>query len=254
MQLDILAFGAHPDDVELFAGGTLAKMAALGYSTGVVDMTRGELGTRGTPTRRKQEAEKAAKILGLRIRENVGLKDGNVTVTPGARLKVIGFLRKYRPRIVLTHYWDDKHPDHIHTSRLVAEAVHHSGLAKIKTGQARYRPPVLLYFKLPRQLTPSFVVDVSDYSDQRRAAIDAYGSQLFDPSSREPMSRLSQPDFLFHVESVHSYYGSLIGTRVGEAFHVKEVLEIRDLIYQFAKSPANVRNQSKGLGGKGAKG
>jgi bacillithiol biosynthesis deacetylase BshB1 len=233
MQLDILAFGAHPDDVELFAGGTLAKMAALGYSTGVADMTRGELGTRGTPARRKKEAARAAEILGLRIRENVGLKDGHVTVTAESRLKVIRILRRHRPRIVLTHYWDDKHPDHVHTSRLVAEAVHHSGLARVKTGQDRYRPPVVLYFKLPRQFTPSFVVDVSDYNDQRRAAISAYGSQLFDPSSQEPMTRLSQPDFLHHVESVHSYYGSLIGTRVGEAFHIKEVLEIQDLMLQF---------------------
>ncbi len=234
MQLDILAFGAHPDDVELFAGGTLAKMAALGYATGVVDMTRGELGTRGTPSRRRQEAGKAAEILGLKIRDNAGLEDGNVAVTPETRLKVIRILRKYRPKIVLTHYWDDKHPDHIHTSRLVAEAVHHSGLAKVKTGQARYRPPVLLYFKLPRQLAPSFVVDVSDYIEQRRAAINAYSSQLFDPASREPMTRLSQPDFLFQVESVHSYYGSLIGTRVAEAFHIKEVLEIQDLVNHFA--------------------
>jgi bacillithiol biosynthesis deacetylase BshB1 len=233
MQLDILAFGAHPDDVELFAGGTLAKMAALGYSTGVADMTRGELGTRGTPARRKKEAARAAEILGLRIRENVGLKDGHVIVTAESRLKVIRILRRYRPRIVMTHYWDDKHPDHVHTSRLVAEAVHHSGLARIKTGQARYRPPVILYFKLPRQFIPSFVVDVSDYNEQRRAAISAYGSQLFDPSSQEPMTRLSQPDFLHYVESVHSYYGSLIGTRVGEAFHIKEVLEIQDLMLQF---------------------
>lgn len=246
MQMDILAFGAHPDDVELFAGGTLAKMAALGYSTGVVDMTRGELGTRGTPARRKKEADKAAGILGLRIRENLGLKDGHVTVTPEARLKVIRILRKYRPQIVLTHYWDDNHPDHVHTSQLVAEAAHHSGLAKIKTAQARYRPPVLLYFKLPRQLTPSFVVDVSDYIEQRRAAIGAYGSQLFDPSSQEPMTRLSQPDFLFHVESVHSYYGSLIGTRAGEAFHIKQVLEIQDLMHHFARSPVRPQDQSKG--------
>jgi LmbE family N-acetylglucosaminyl deacetylase len=158
-----------------------------------------------------------------------------VTVTPAARIRVIRVLRKYRPQIVLTHYWDDKHPDHVHTSRLVAEAVHHSGLAKIKTGQARYRPPVIMYFKLPRQLVPSFVVDISNHIEQRRAAIGAYGSQLFDPSSKEPMTRLSQPDFLFQVESVHAYYGSLIGTRAAEAFHIKEVLEIRDLVRHFTK-------------------
>ncbi len=233
MQLDILAFGAHPDDVELFAGGTMAKMASLGYATGVVDMTRGELGTRGTAAIRKQEAIKAAKILGLRARENLGFADGNVQVAPQARLKVIRMLRKYRPLVVLTHYWDDLHPDHVNTSRLVAEAIHHSGLAKIKTGQERYRPKTLLFFKLPQTLIPSFVVDVSDYIDQRKAAIEAYQSQLFDPSSREPSTKLSHPDFLYRVESLHSYYGTLIGKKNGEAFHSKEILEIKDPVGHF---------------------
>jgi N-acetylglucosamine malate deacetylase 1 len=234
MRLDILAFGAHPDDVELFAGGTMAKMTALGYSTGIVDMSRGELGTRGTPAQRKREAAKAAKILGVKIRENLAFADGNVPVTPGARLKVIRVLRKYRPRVVLTHYWDDRHPDHVNTSRLVAEAVHHAGLAKIRTGQDRYRPPVLLFFKLPTNLAPSFVVDVSDFSEQRLAAIAAYRSQLFDPSSIEPSTALSQPDFLTNVGNIHLYYGTLIGRRMGEAFHIKGVLEIPDIVHHFS--------------------
>jgi N-acetylglucosamine malate deacetylase 1 len=234
MILDILAFGAHPDDVELFAGGTMAKMASLGYATGVADMTRGELGTRGTSALRKQEARKAADILGLKIRENLGLPDGNVVITQEARLKVIRLLRKYRPRIVLTHHWDDKHPDHVNTSRLVAEAVHHSGLAKLRTGQARYRPPTLLFFKLPPGVLPSFVVDVTDFIDKRNAAIRSYRSQLFDPESREPSTKLSHPDFLTHVESIHSYYGTLIGTLKGEAFLSKDALEVRDLVTHFA--------------------
>jgi N-acetylglucosamine malate deacetylase 1 len=233
--LDILAFGAHPDDVELFAGGTMAKMAALGYSTGVVDMTRGELGTRGTPALRKREASKAAEILGLKIRENLGLADGEVPLTAAARLKVIRVLRKYCPRVVLTHYWDDKHPDHVNTSKLVSEAVHHSGLAKIKTGQKRYRPPTLLYFKIPTYMLPTFVVDISDFIGQRNAAIQAYRSQLFDPASREPSTNLSQPDFLTNIENIHSYYGTLIGKQKGEAFHLKGVLEIRDLVDHFGK-------------------
>lgn len=236
MQLDILVFSAHPDDAELFAGGTLGKMAALGYSTGIVDMTRGELGTRGTPTIRKKEADKAAGILGLKVRENLGLPDGNVIVTASARLKVIRMLRKYCPRIVLTHYWDDKHPDHVHTSQLVAEAVHHSGLAKIRTGQERYRPPVVLYFKLPLTVVPSFVVDISDFIEQRNAAIASYRSQLFDPASREPSTKLSQPDFLMHIDSIHSYYGTMIGKHKGEAFYIKEALEIRDLVSHFSDS------------------
>ena len=235
MEIEILAFGAHPDDVELFAGGTMAKMAALGHSTGIVDMSRGELGTRGTPALRKTEASKAARILGVKIRENLGLPDGEIAVTPAARLKVIRVLRKYCPKIVLTHYWDDRHPDHVNTSRLIAEAVHHSGLAKINTGQPRYRPPTLLFFKLPTNLVPSFVVDISDFAEQRVAAIAAYRSQLFDPSSREPATNLSNPDFLNNVENIHSYYGTLIGKRKGEAFHVKGVLEIPDLVSHFSR-------------------
>ncbi len=238
MQIDLLAFGAHPDDVELFAGGTMAKMAALGHSTGIVDMSCGELGTRGTPALRKEEAAKAAKILRVKVRENLGFTDGDVRITSEARLKIIRVLRKYRPLIVLTHYWDDRHPDHVNTSRLVAEAVHHSGLAKIKTGQARYRPPTLLFFKIPTNIAPSFVVDVSDFVEQRSAAIASYRSQLFDPASLEPPTSLSQPDFLTHIENVHSFYGTLIGKRKGEAFHFKGVLEIPDLVNHFSGQSA----------------
>jgi bacillithiol biosynthesis deacetylase BshB1 len=233
MHLDILAFGAHPDDVELFAGGTLAKMAALGHLTGVADMTRGELGTRGTAGLRRQEALKAAAILQLKVRENLGFTDGEVAVTPEARLKIIRLLRKYRPKVVLTHYWEDRHPDHVATSRLVAEAVHHSGLAKIRTGQRRYRPRTLLFFKLPPHVVPSFVVDVSDHVEQRNAAIAAYRSQLFDPSSSEPSTYLSHPEFLMRVDNIHAYYGTLIGKKKGEAFHLKEVLEIPDPVSHF---------------------
>jgi N-acetylglucosamine malate deacetylase 1 len=233
MRIDLLAFGAHPDDVELFAGGTLARMAAMGYATGVVDMTKGELGTRGTVAVRRAEARRAAKALGLKVRENLGLPDGDVSVTPEARLKVIRVLRKYRPQVVLTHYWDDKHPDHVHTSRLVSEAVHHSGLVKIDTGQERHRPKTLLYFKLPLNIMPSFVVDVSDFSEQRLEAIRSYRSQLFDPSSPLPSTKLSQPDFLEHVESIHTFYGTLIGKKKGEGFHMKETMELRDIVRHF---------------------
>lgn len=234
MQLDILACGAHPDDVELFAGGTMARMAALGYATGIVDLSRGELGTRGTPALRREESERAAEILGLKIRENLDLPDGDISVSKEARLKVIRKLREFRPKIVLTHHWDDRHPDHVNTSRLVSEAVHHSGLAKVETGQERYRPPVLLYFKLPPGVPPSFVVDISGFVQQREAAIHAYRSQLHDPASREPSTNLSHPDFLANVDAIHAYYGTLIGTRRGEGFHIKGILEVGDLIKHFA--------------------
>jgi len=240
MQLDILAFGAHPDDVELFAGGTLAKMAACGYATGIVDMTRGELGTRGTAARRAREAKEAAQVLGVRIRENLRLPDGEVNVDSKSRLKVIRVLRKYRPLLILTHYWDDRHPDHISTSRLVADAAHHSGLAKIDTGQERYRPKAVLYFKLPPQVLPDFVVDVSEVAEQRVRAIQAYRSQLFDASNREPATNLSHPDFLTHIENVSSYYGSLIGKTRGEGFVTRGIIEIPDLV-EFFKTQSSIR-------------
>ncbi len=233
MQLDILAFGAHPDDVELFAGGTLAKMAAMGYATGVVDMSRGELGTRGTVAVRTKEAKKAAKALGLRMRETLGLPDGDIRATAAARLKVIRILRKYRPPIVLVHHWDDRHPDHVNTSQLVTEAAHHAGFSKIRTGQDRFRPTAVLYYKLPRGTFPSFVVDVSEHAGPRLEAIKAHASQLFNPSSREPGTYLSQPDFLARVSAVHGFYGALIGKSLGEGFLFKGTLEIHDLVELF---------------------
>ena len=233
MNLDILAFGAHPDDVELCAGGTMAKMAALGYTVGVVDLTRGELGTRGTPAIRAKESRAAAAIMGLAVRENLRFPDGGVTVTAASRLKVIMVLRKYKPKIVLTHFWDDPHPDHAHASRLVTEAAHHSGLAKIETGQERHRPPVILYFKLPLNMPPSFVVDVSEYADRRNAAIAAYRSQLHDPDDGGLQTILSRPDFLTHVDNLHSYYGTLIGKSKGEAFYYKGTLAVNDPLAHF---------------------
>jgi len=238
MFLDILAFGAHPDDVELFAAGTLAKMASLGYKTGIVDMTRGELGTRGTAAVRALEAKKAARIMGLKLRENLGLPDGRVQVDEQARLKVIRVLRRYRPAVVLVHHWDDKHPDHCHTSRLVTEAAHHAGLAKIKTGQQRFRPDAVFYFMLPAYERPSFIVDVSNFAEQRLAAIRAYRSQLFDPASPDPPTYLSQPDFVNQVETVHAFYGGLIGRARGEGFFYKGVVEVTDPVDL-------VRHQSK---------
>lgn len=234
MPLDILAFGAHPDDVELHIGGTLAKAAAAGYEVGVVDLTRGELGTRGTPAVRVREAGKAARILGLKVRENLGLPDGDVSVTPESRMKVIRALRKHRPMLIMAPHWDEAHPDHAHAGRLVAEAAHHAGLAKIRTAQERFRPKAILYYMLPPYERPTFVVDVSAHIEQREAAICAHRSQLYDPG-REPDTYLSQPDFLYRVNAVVSYYGTLIGRAKGEAFMMKIPPEIPDLVDFFRK-------------------
>lgn len=232
MPLDILAFGAHPDDVELHIGGTLAKMAAAGYAVGVVDLTRGELGTRGTPEVRAREAKAAAKILGLRLRENLGLPDGGVQVTAASRLKVIAALRRHRPMLVLAPHWDEAHPDHAHAGKLVAEASHHAGLAKIKTGLERFRPKAILYYMIPPFVRPTFIVDVSAHIEQREAAIRAHRSQLFDPG-RAPDTYLSQPDFLDRVNAVVTYYGTIIGRAKGEAFFMKVPPEIPDLVEFF---------------------
>jgi N-acetylglucosamine malate deacetylase 1 len=229
MELDILAFGAHPDDVELHVGGTLAKMAALGYAVGVIDLTRGELGTRGTPRIRAREAGKAAGILGLKVRENLRLPDGEVLVTPAARLKVICALRKHRPMMVLAPHWDEAHPDHANAGKLVAEASHHAGLAKIRTGQEKFRPKAILYYMLPPYVRPTFVVDISGYIEQRESAIRAHESQLFVPG-RAPDTYLSRPDFLYRVDAVVSYYGTMIGRTKGEAFFMKMPPEIPDLV------------------------
>jgi bacillithiol biosynthesis deacetylase BshB1 len=237
MKLDMMAFGAHPDDVEIFAGGTLAKMAALGHAVGIVDMTRGEFGSRGTAAGRRREAQAAAAILGVKIRETVGLRDGAIQVAPQARLKIIRLLRKYRPIVVVTHYWEDRHPDHVNTCRLVSEAVHHSGLEKVKTGQKRYRPQTVLHFKLPHHVTPTFVVDVTDYAERRNEAINAHRSQMFNLAGEEPSTYLSQPDFSGHIDNIHSYYGALIGARKGEAFFTQGVLEIEDPVEHFSNPP-----------------
>jgi N-acetylglucosamine malate deacetylase 1 len=230
MRIDVIAFGAHPDDVELYAAGTLAKLGAQGYSTAIVDMTRGELSSRGTPAARAREAREAARILGLKIRENLEFPDGDVRVTAEARLEVVRVLRKYRPSLVLAHHWDDRHPDHVNASRLVTEACHHAGLASLKTGQERFRPNLILYYMLPAHTTPTLVVDVSDFSQKRSAAIGAHRSQLFDPGNREPATYLSRPDFLTHIDNIHSFYGTLIGRQKGEGFYMRGVPEVPDLL------------------------
>jgi len=234
MPLDILAFGAHPDDVELHIGGTLAKMAAGGYAVGVVDLTRGELGTRGTPAIRAREAREAARILGLRVRENLGLPDGGVVVSAETRLKVIRALRKHQPMLVLAPHWEEAHPDHANAGQLVAEASHHAGLAKIRTGQDKFRPKAILYYMLPPFVRPAFIVDISAHIQQRKAAIEAHRSQLFDPM-RKPDTYLSQPDFLDRVDAVVAYYGTIIGRARGEAFFMKVPPEIPDLVDFFRR-------------------
>lgn len=230
IQLDVLAIAAHPDDVELSAGGTLIKLAAMGYRTGALDITRGEAGTRGTPEIRAQESAEAAKILGLAVRENLDLGDARVWVNEESRVKLVRVFRRLRPRVVFTQFWDDPHPDHAHTSQLVREAAYVAGLKKYDGGAGleRWRPNSVAHFLLPRTVAPTFVVDISDVREQKWQAVRAHASQFHNPQSGEPQSRVSTPQFLYEVEAKERYYGSLINAEFGEAFFVREQLNVDD--------------------------
>ena len=229
-QLDVLAIAAHPDDVELSVGGALIKLARRGYKTGALDLTRGESGTRGTPEIRAAEAERAAQLLGLSVRENLDLGDARLWANEETRVKLVWALRRLRPRVVFTQFWEDPHPDHAHASQLVREACHVSGLAKydLESGQERWRPSRVAYFLFPRTVAPSFIVDISETSDRKWEAILAHASQFFNPQATEPESRVSARAFLSEIEARDRYFGALIGVERGEAFFVREALNVDD--------------------------
>jgi bacillithiol biosynthesis deacetylase BshB1 len=238
LQLDALAIAAHPDDVELSIGGTLSKLAAMGYKTGVLDMTRGEAGTRGTPELRVQESADAARLLGLSIRENLDLGDARVWPNEESRVKLVRVLRRLRPRVIFTQHHDDPHPDHAHTAQIVREAAHISGLARYdaQSGQERWRPSCVAYFLFPRTIAPSFIVDITDTWQRKWETIRAHASQFHNPQSREPQSRVSTPQFLREVEARDRYWGALIGVEYGEAFYVREALNIADPVALLTRS------------------
>lgn len=233
MQLDVLAIGAHPDDVELTCGGTLAKCKSLGYRTGILDLTHGELGTRGDEHIRSKEAANAAKILGS-MRENLRLADGNIDVNQENLMKLIQVLRRYRPKILLIPHFYERHPDHVHTHHLCREAWYYSGLRKIQSTfkgkkQEPWRPQNYFQYMQWQEFIPSFIVDISDVYEQRVAAIRAHKSQFYDPSSKQPQTLLSQKSFLEFVEARTVNYGYRIGVKYGEPFYSVEPIGIGDL-------------------------
>jgi len=232
VRLDALAIGAHPDDVELACGGTLLKLVSLGYRVGVLDMSRGEMGTRGSAEIRGREAAAASRELQLTVRDNLELPDGHIWLSEESRVKMARKIRLYRPRVVFTHYWEDPHPDHVHTSQIVREGAHVAGLVKYDadTGQERFRPYAIAHFMFPRTATPTFVVDITEVADQKRRAIRCYGSQLYDPGSKELETNLSGEGFLRRQEARQRFYGSLIAVEHAEAFIVREALNIHDPI------------------------
>jgi bacillithiol biosynthesis deacetylase BshB1 len=226
MKLDILVMAAHPDDAELSCSGTILKHIAAGKKVGIVDFTRGELGTRGTPEIRRQESADATKILGLHARENLGIRDGFFRNDEETQLKLIEVIRKYQPEVVLANALEDRHPDHGKGAQLAIDACFLSGLRQIKTGDLpAWRPTQLYHYIQDRYLEPDFVVDISAHWDQKESAIRAFKSQFFDPSSTEPASYISSPDFLHFIQARAMEMGHKIGVKYGEGFQSQKTLE-----------------------------
>ena len=236
--VDILAIFAHPDDVELTVGGTLLKMKSLGYRTGALDVTRGEMGTRGTVEGRAVEAIEAAKILRLDIRENLGLADGHVFVDDKARSAMVRVLRRLKPKVLLTHQLGDPHPDHGHIAELVRESARLASMKKYdeESGGEKIVVPIVAHNVFSRHVAPSFIVDVSEFLEEKMDAIRAHRSQFHDPNSSEPETRLTASGFLDELENRSRYFGSLIGAVAGEPFYVREALNIQDPVELLTRS------------------
>ena len=230
MNVDILAVFAHPDDLELSVAGTMLKLKTLGYRTGALDVTRGEMGTRGTVEGRAKEAKAAAKILQLNVRENLGLADGHVFVDDDARTSMVRAFRRLRPHVILTHQLDDSHPDHNNIAQLVRDC---SRLAAMKnfdpeTGGEKIAVPIIAHNIFSRLVQPSFIVDISEFHDWKMDAIRAHLSQFYDPNSTEPETMLTGKRYLDDIASRSRYFGTLIGVEYGEPFYVREALNVED--------------------------
>lgn len=232
IKLDVLGVFSHPDDAELSVAGTLLKMKSLGYKTGVLDMTRGEMGTRGTPELRAEEAREAARILKLDVRRNLGQPDGHVWPTEEARTEVVRVIRSHKPSVLLTTHWDDPHPDHANTCRIVREAARLATMARYDEsgGEKLERMPAIMHSLFSRHVVPSFIVDVSEFVEDKMASIKAHVSQFYCAESEEPATRISDPHFLAEIEYRMRYFGSLIGVTAGEPFFVREALNVDDPI------------------------
>jgi bacillithiol biosynthesis deacetylase BshB1 len=241
LELDVLAVFSHPDDAELTAAGTLLKMKALGRRTGVLDATRGEMGTRGTPEGRAEEAREAARIMRLDVRLNLEQPDGHVRVTEDARTALVRVIRTYKPKVILTAHWDDPHPDHANTARLVRESARLASMRRYdeEAGQGAVKMPALAHSVYSRLVVPSFIVDISEYTEEKMRAIIAHRSQFFDPGSKEPVTRISEEGFLKQLEHRWRYVGSLIGVAAGEAFYVREALNVNDPV-ELLTRPMNI--------------
>jgi len=234
MKLELLAFGPHPDDVELGCGGTIAKEIALGKKVGIVDLTRGELGTRGSVEIRNQESANAAKILGISVRENLDMKDCFFVNDEAHQLQIVKMIRKYKPKIVICNAVDDRHIDHGKGSNLVSDACFFSGLRKIETeingeNQEAWRPKLVYHYIQWKNIEPDFVVDITGYNDKRLEAILAYESQFYNSESEEPVTLIATKNFKESLNYRAQDLGRLIGTDYAEGFTVERYLAVNSL-------------------------
>jgi len=235
MKLDILGIFAHPDDAELCCAGTLLKHIAMGKKVGIVDITMGQLGSRGTPMIRLAEAEAAAKVLGIEVRENLRLEDGYFENDQVHRLKVIESIRKFRPEIVITNAREDRHPDHGRASKLVSDACFFSGLRRIKSvnqglEQKEWRPKAVYHAVQDRYIHPDFIVDVSLYVEKKFEAIMAFESQFYNPQNTEPQTPISSKEFLESVKARMRDYGRLINVEFAEGFTTERPVGVPDIL------------------------
>ncbi len=234
MKLDILVLAAHPDDAELGCGGTIAKHIALGLKVGIVDLTRGELGTRGTMHTRDLEAGESSKILSISIRENLNLRDGFFSSAPEDQIAVVRAIRKYQPEIILANAIYDRHPDHGKGANLAFESAFLAALSKIESSldgkqQTAWRPKALYHYIQSQYIKPDFIVDISDFIEVKMNAIRAFKTQFYDPNSSEPNTYISNPGFLKMVESRAQEMGYAIGANYGEGFTIRKSIGVKSL-------------------------
>ncbi len=228
--VDLLFLSAHADDTELSCGGMIAKAVKDGLRVGMIDLTRGEMGTRGTPKERAREAQRSARILGAAFREHLDLGDGGFRIGRDEELQIIELVRRHRPRLVFSPYPDERHPDHARTGRLVTDASFYAGLRALTTHLPAHRPQAVIYYFQNYMWTPSFVVDVSAVWKTKMRSVAAFKSQFYDPNSKEPATFISSKRFIDMIEARGRHFGALIGTEYGEAFVTKQPPKIDDVI------------------------
>ncbi len=248
MTVDVLAIGAHPDDIEMICGGTVAKLIDRGYKVAIIDMTRGEMGTRGTPETRAAEAAAAAKVLGVTERINLDCGDGRMENTEENRVKVIEQIRRLRPKLILTHYWDDLHPDHSATGHIVKDTMYPSGFANYPAEGDPFRANEYLFFMAHFPFDPSFIVDVSDYHEKKLEAVRCYASQLFNEKIDGLETGISSPSFINRLEARARTYGGMIYKEFGEPYLVRRPVPVDDpvkLYEPFGKIYASKRGQAE---------